>query len=95
MHPQLRVQKMESTQISSPQVHRIDPAFPARVVLTASFALSLVIGLCVTIPGAIAKAIVTALMPASRHQDHTTSPSACLCIRQPHRKRRPHPAQRS
>src|SRR3984893_3216885 len=34
------------------------------------------------------------LTPASRHQDHTTSPSACRCSRQQHHPRPPHPAPR-
>ncbi|SHN79164.1 hypothetical protein SAMN05444170_3934 [Bradyrhizobium erythrophlei] len=50
-------------------------AFPARMVLTVSFVLSPEIGLVVSVPGAM-RSIVTGLMPASRHQDHTTSPSA-------------------
>jgi hypothetical protein len=37
----------------SPQVRRNNPAFPARMVLTASFALSLVIGLCCHHPRAM------------------------------------------
>jgi hypothetical protein len=56
------------------------PAFPARMVLTVSFVLSPVIGLLVTVVGAIAEAIVAGLMPASRHQDHTTSPSDLLAF---------------
>ena len=45
------------------------------MVLTAYSALSLVIGLCVTIAGAM-RSIVAHLISASRYQDHTTSPSA-------------------
>jgi hypothetical protein len=45
------------------------------MVLTVSFALSLVIGLFVTVAGGIASANLT---PASRRQDHTTSPSASV-----------------
>jgi hypothetical protein len=56
------------------------PAFPAQMVLTVSFVLSPVIGLLVTVVGAIAEAIVAGLMPASRHQDHTTSPSDLLAF---------------
>src|SRR5579872_1639944 len=37
--------KQKSTQAKSPQVSPAQPAFPARVVLTVSFVLSLVIGL--------------------------------------------------
>jgi hypothetical protein len=50
------------------------------MVLTVSFVLSPVIGLLVTVAGAIAEAIVARLMPASRHQDHTTSPSGLLAF---------------
>jgi hypothetical protein len=45
------------------------------MVLTVSFALSLVIGLFVTVAGGNASANLT---PASRRQDHTTSPSASV-----------------
>jgi len=45
MHPQPRVQKIESTRASSPQVHRNHPAFPHAMVLTAYFVISPVIGL--------------------------------------------------
>jgi hypothetical protein len=54
------------------------------MVLTGSFVLSPVIGRFVTVAGAIAEAIVASLMPASRHQDHTTSPSASQRIRLVH-----------
>src|SRR5271169_770584 len=37
--------KVESIRVSPPQVHRSKPAFPARMVLTVSFVVSLVIGL--------------------------------------------------
>jgi hypothetical protein len=43
------VRKIKSTQAKSPQVRRIIPAFPARMVLTVSFALSPVIGRFVTV----------------------------------------------
>ena len=50
------------------------PAFPHAMVLTASFALSPVIGLfCHRRPKKLASENLT---PASRRQDHTTSPSA-------------------
>ena len=68
----------------SPQVRRNIPALPARMVLTASFVLSPAIGLFVTVPDAM-RSIVTGLMSASRHQDHTTSPSA-LSARRPARQ---------
>src|ERR1700691_3349641 len=45
------------------------------MVLTAFFVLSPVIGLFVTVASAM-RSIVANLTPASRHQDHTTSPSA-------------------
>jgi hypothetical protein len=51
------------------------------MVLTVSFALSLVIGFLVTVAGGIASANLT---PASRRQDHTTSPSASRAVRQQH-----------
>jgi hypothetical protein len=53
------------------------PAFPARMVLTVSFVLSPVIGRFVTVTCRIASASVT---PASRRQDHTTSPSDLLAF---------------
>jgi hypothetical protein len=43
------------------------------MVLTASFVLSPAIGFFVTVAGSVLAADLT---PASRHQDHTTSPSA-------------------
>ena len=64
---------------TSPPEH---PAFPHAMVLTAYFVLSPVIGLFVTVVsgtglsarlGRLASATLT---PASRRQDHTTSPSA-------------------
>jgi phosphate/sulfate permease len=54
------------------------PAFPARMVLTVSFVLSPVIGLLVTV--VVRKLVSRNLMPASRHQDHTTSPSDLLAF---------------
>ena len=48
------------------------------MVLTAYFALSPVIGFLVTVVGEIS---FTNLTPASRRQDHTTSPSAKSTIR--------------
>ena len=58
------------------------------MVLTVSFMLSLVIGLFVTIP-ARCGASSTDLISASRHQDHTTSPSAfdafVVCTERVHR----------
>jgi hypothetical protein len=61
------------------------------MVLTVSFALSLVTGLVVTIVGGIVSANLT---PASGRQDHTTSPSAFCAVRQKRISvhRIPHPA---
>jgi hypothetical protein len=58
------------------------------MVLTAYFALSPVIGFLVTVIGEI---FFTNLTPASRRQDHTTSPSADKRSRQQRRPRPPHP----
>jgi hypothetical protein len=49
------------------------------MVLTVSFVLSPAIGLIVTVIG---KDVSTDLTPASRRQDHTTSPSASSSVRQ-------------
>jgi hypothetical protein len=65
-----------------------EAAFPARMVLTVSFVLSPEIGLVVSVVSAMparrarrpTSPIVANLMPASRHQDHTTSPSASLAF---------------
>ena len=57
------------------------PGIPARNGFTAYFALSLAIGFLVTVAGGIASANLT---PASRRQDHTTSPSASRAVRQQH-----------
>ena len=57
------------------------PGIPARNGFTAYFALSLVIGFLVTVAGGIASANLT---PASRRQDHTTSPSASRAVRPQH-----------
>jgi hypothetical protein len=51
------------------------------MVLTGSFVLSPAIGLFVTVIGVMCKHLAN-LMPASRHQNHTTSPSASECVRQ-------------
>ena len=85
MHPQPRAQSVGSTRVSSPRSHRDHPAFPHAMVLTVSFALSPVIGLSchrrpadmvLSAPGRADKPPLD-LTPASRRQDHTTSPSAC------------------
>src|SRR5579863_2226441 len=65
---------MENTQVSH---HRFaeTPGFPCAMVLTVSFALSLVTGLCCHHRRAMQKHC-RGLTPASGRQDHTTSPSA-------------------
>jgi hypothetical protein len=65
--------------------------FPRAVVLTVSFVLSQVIGLCCHLDRHDAEASMPK-MPASRHQDHTTSPSASMRFVLPHRERPSHPA---
>src|SRR5215208_5735597 len=67
-----RAKLVVSTRASSPQVHRIHPAFPHAMVLTVSSELSPVIGLSCHRHLALPQN----LTPASRRQDHTTSPSA-------------------
>jgi hypothetical protein len=57
----------------SQRSHRKSPGIPARNGFTAYFVLSPVIGLFVTVIGGFLAANLT---PASRRQDHTTSPSA-------------------
>src|SRR3954452_24216413 len=64
---------------SSPWVHRGHPAFPHAMVLTVSFVIFPVIGLCCHRRLARLSADLT---PASRRQDHTTSPSAFSTVRQ-------------
>src|SRR6202035_3357180 len=80
LHPQPRAQSVESTRVSSPRWHRDHPAFPHAMVLTAYFALSPVIGLFCH--RRWRKLSSTNLTPASRRQDHTTSPSAAERVRQ-------------
>jgi|SRR5215208_3816447 len=72
-----------STRVWSPLVFRIHPAFPHAMVLTAYFVISPVIGLfchrhlaniALSAPGR-ADMPPQNLTPASRRQDHTTSPS--------------------
>src|ERR1700716_259071 len=66
--------KVESTRVSHHRYSRIHPAFPHAMVLTAYFVLSPVIGL--SCHRHRRKFISANLTPASRRQDHTTSPSA-------------------
>src|SRR3954471_1457229 len=56
-----------------------DPAFPHAMVLTVSFVISPVIGLVCHRRFAVDPQSLT---PASRRQDHTTSPSAFSPVRQ-------------
>jgi hypothetical protein len=61
------------------------------MVLTVSFGLSPVIGLFVTVASVMRKHPAN-LTPASRRQDHTTSPSAHPCVRLAPDKHPSHPA---
>jgi hypothetical protein len=61
------------------------------MVLTAYFVLSPVTGLFVTV---VSEMIFANLMPASGHQDHTTSPSTGLRPRQSAARVHRIPAQR-
>jgi hypothetical protein len=73
---------------------RIIPAFPHANGFTVSFVLSLVNrALLPPSPARIARSILADLTPASRRQDHTTSPSAtrALVIRTCRVHRIPHP----
>jgi hypothetical protein len=74
--------KVKSTRVSPLQVDRNNPAFPARMVLTVSFALSSAIGL--VCHRCRRKFVSTNLMSASRHRDHATSPSAFRAVRRRH-----------
>jgi hypothetical protein len=81
----------ESTRVSHHRLGR-STGIPCATVLTAYGALSPVIGFLATVISCDASASSRNLMPASRHQDHTLSPSAFCIARQPMRKRPPHPA---
>jgi len=83
MHPQSRVQNKKAHEVvttSSPE----QPGIPRAMVLTAYFVLSPAIGLCchrrLWIKAHLCpvgqKTASANLTPASRRQDHTTSPSA-------------------
>ncbi|MGC2028212.1 MAG: hypothetical protein WA677_26055 [Bradyrhizobium sp.] len=63
------------------------PGIPRAMVLTAYFVLP---GDRALLPPSLADSFAN-LMPASGHQDHTTSPSAYPCIRLMHDKRPSHP----
>jgi len=62
-------------ELKSLRSHRFHPAFPARMVLTVSFALSPV-NRAFLPPSSPRSLLLKNLTPASRRQDHTTSPSA-------------------
>jgi hypothetical protein len=69
------VRNAKNTRVSH---HRFTgtPGIPCAMVLTVSFALSSVTGLFCHRHPCNAARIITSLMPASGHQDHTTSPCA-------------------
>ena len=78
MHPQPRVQnktKHTSVVTTGTPVH---PAFPHAMVLTVTSCSPRRSGLFVTVASGVTSADLT---PASRRQDHTTSPSAVSAIR--------------
>src|SRR5690242_16877858 len=85
MHPQPCVREVKSTQASHHRFTGNDPAFPARMVLTVSFALSLV-NRAFLPPSPLEIIFSTGLTPASRRQDHTTSPSAPALLVWQHRR---------
>src|SRR6202022_205286 len=91
LHPQPRVQCVGSTRVSSPRSHRETPGIPARNGFN---------GFLRALPGDRAflspsSALLLAnLTPASRRQDHTTSPSASAPFVNPRCPRPPHPTPR-
>ena len=90
MRPQPCVQSKKHTSV----VTTVTPetsGIPRAMVLTVSFVLSPVTGLFVTVASAM-REHCRYLMPASGHQDHTTSPSAsgALVARAAHVHRIPH-----
>src|SRR3954453_18713375 len=77
-HPQPRMQSKKAYELVT--TGRPDyPAFPHAMVLTGSFVISPVIGLVCHRRLAVDPQSLT---PASRRQDHTTSPSAFSTVRQ-------------
>ncbi|HXN67352.1 MAG TPA: hypothetical protein VN926_06805, partial [Bradyrhizobium sp.] len=72
MHPQPRVQNVESTRVSHHESTG-KPGIPARDGVNGCFVLSPEIGFLVSVACEVAS---TDLAPASRRQDHTTLPSA-------------------
>src|SRR3954447_20390951 len=77
-HPQPRMQSKKAYELVTTGKPD-DPAFPHAMVLTVSFVISPVIGLCCHRRFAVDPQNLT---PASRRQDHTTSPSAFSTVRQ-------------
>src|SRR4051812_4513809 len=76
-HPQPRMQSKKAYELVTTGKPD-DPAFPHAMVLTVSFAISPVIGLVCHRRFASEQS----LTPASRRQNHTTSPSAFSTVRQ-------------
>src|SRR3954470_21932267 len=74
-------EKIEPYERRHREVHRFHPAFPHAMVLTVSSVIFPVIGFVVTVISGILPANLT---PASRRQNHTTSPSAARTVRQQH-----------
>src|SRR3954451_7774101 len=77
-HPQPRMQSKKAYELVTTG-RPDDPAFPHAMVLTVSFVISPVIGLVCHRRLAVDPQNLT---PASRRQDHTTSPSAFSTVRQ-------------
>src|SRR4051794_27261086 len=77
-HPQPRMQSKKAYELVTTGKPD-DPAFPHAMVLTVSFVISPVIGLVCHRRFAVDPQSLT---PASRRQDHTTSPSAFSPVRQ-------------
>ena len=73
-HPQPRMRMKKAHELVTTGQPN-NPAFPARLVLTVSFALSPVIGLSCHCHRRRCESIIANLTSASRCQDHTTSPS--------------------
>src|ERR1700688_4562749 len=87
LHPRSRVQDARKNAHTSIQVQRRQSGLPCAMVLTAYFVLSPVIGLsCHRRPAKTGEVrarlgrlcLSRDLTPASRRQDHTTSPSAAV-----------------
>ena len=77
LRPQPCVQNRKHTSVVTTVTPAI-PAFPATMVLRFPSCSPRRSGFVVSVPSAIAEAIVASLTPASRRQDDTTSPSASV-----------------